>query len=337
MFFAIFIIKFINHFLFCYHGRLLMVFQFIVMEMILYTTLTTPFRLGYDETTKLRQKEYLHMEKITLPENTLVKFYNFPIGFMAPLLARDNPHFKAVIYVDESYGMKTDFTERGKFAEIRRQVLAEHTGPTVIIAATTAAEEAMEKYYRLIDTKNPHYRDLEEYDRTKIQKRINKAKKDLHLFEKYSIKSINDFENLEKIAASTYNPKNKPSYLINNAEISNMFCRKIDINILDEIVICVPHNLKNKILHPQTEQDKPKTNSGWTKVHSWLLNKTKPDVKKSEEEKEAEHLDKQSLKTEQDKGLPKTKKSARKIKAPEVPARKPIFRGQLKTLKADYI
>ena len=33
-----------------------------------------------------------------------------------------------------------------------------------------------------------------------------------------------------------------------------MFCRYLDINIIDKLVICVPQNLKDEILDPQVSQ-----------------------------------------------------------------------------------
>ena len=81
------------------------------------------------------------METVKMPENSLLKLYNFPTSGVIPILAKYNS-FRALGY--NHHNLKhmegSDFVERGKFREIRDNIEKEHKGGEIII-------------YRLL----PHY------------------------------------------------------------------------------------------------------------------------------------------------------------------------------------
>lgn len=80
-----------------------------------------------------RDKYYVSMEKIKLPENTLVKLYNFPTAALIPVLAKDND-FRALGYhhYNAIYMQGSDFVERGRFRQIRDDIEKNHNGPVVV-------------------------------------------------------------------------------------------------------------------------------------------------------------------------------------------------------------
>lgn len=81
-----------------------------------------------------RETKMIAMEKIKLPENTLVKLYNYPVAGIIPMLSQQN-RFRALghRHLDGVYMRGSDFVERGKFREMRDKIEAEHTGPVVVI------------------------------------------------------------------------------------------------------------------------------------------------------------------------------------------------------------
>ena len=80
-----------------------------------------------------QDKYYVSMEKIKLPENTLVKLYNFPSAAIIPLLAKNNK-FRALGYhhYNVIYMRGSDFVERGRFRQIRDDIEKNHEGPVVV-------------------------------------------------------------------------------------------------------------------------------------------------------------------------------------------------------------
>ena len=75
---------------------------------------------------------YFTMERIKLPENTLVKIYGSQSSFIIPELAKNNKNFKSVTYYNRPWnGESSDCGERGEFRKQRDKIEAEHKGPVV--------------------------------------------------------------------------------------------------------------------------------------------------------------------------------------------------------------
>ena len=80
------------------------------------------------------ENKFVDVEDIKFLPNTLLKLYNFPTaGLIVPLA--ENNKFRAVGY--EHFNCRlmkgSDFVERGKFREIRDDIVKNHTGPVVIV------------------------------------------------------------------------------------------------------------------------------------------------------------------------------------------------------------
>ena len=252
MFFAIFFVKTMDKLLFTYYRQWLIIFQMSLTQILLYEFLTVPSHHSWGKMSYLRKEQFLKMEKIVLPPNTLIKFYNLPLGFIAPILARDNPHFKAVSYVDEVFGMSTDFIERNKFAEIRDKVVAEHTGPIVYFGVGDITAELLEK------SKMAHSPDFTDYTQfSAVDKRRAKSRATFfsHVWDDYEagihrmtvnladVKNLSQVKNYQDLS---YKPSNK--------ELSGMYCRRLFINANNKwFAVCVPNELKYDILK---EEDK---------------------------------------------------------------------------------
>lgn len=251
MFFAIFFVKTMDKVLFRYYRQWLVVFQMMLTMVLLYEFLSVPTHHSWGKLGYLRQHKYITMEKIKLPPNTLIKFYNLPLGYIAPLLARDNPHFKAVAFIDEAFGMNTDFTERNKFAEIKNKVIAEHTGPVVYIAVGDITAEILNKNHIVhsADFKGPmQLRQVDE------RRAVSRARHFSHVYEKYQLGQHRMTVNVEDVKKLAEVDRDyTKSYKINNEEISKMFCRELRINTNNKrFVICVPEELKHEILTEDT-------------------------------------------------------------------------------------
>ena len=251
MFFAIFFVKAMDKLLFRYYRQWLVIFQIVAVQILLYSFLSVPTHHSWGRMQYLRQDKFLDMEKIILPPNTLVKFYNLPIGFIAPLLARDNPHFKAVAYIDQAFGMNTDFTERNKFAEIRDKVVSEHKGPVVYFAVGDITAEILEKTDIVHSPNFKHFSELEKVD---TRKAISRARHFQHVVDNYEAghhRMTVALEDAKKLAQPDFTKK---SYKLNNEELSRMYCRKLRVNANNKrFVVCVPEELKYQILKEQMQ------------------------------------------------------------------------------------
>ena len=80
------------------------------------------------------ENKFVDVEDIRFPPNTLLKLYNYPTaGLIVPLA--ENNIFRAVGY--EHFNCRpmkgSDFVERGKFCQIRDDIVKNHTGPVVIV------------------------------------------------------------------------------------------------------------------------------------------------------------------------------------------------------------
>lgn len=79
-------------------------------------------------------KKFVYVEKVKMPENTLLKLYNFPLAGVIPVLAKYN-NFRALGYqhLNATYMKGSDFVERGKFREIRDKIEKEHKGTEIVM------------------------------------------------------------------------------------------------------------------------------------------------------------------------------------------------------------
>lgn len=248
MFFAIFIVKTMDVLFFRYYKWWLVLFQMIATQVLLFEFLTVPTHEAWGRTDFLRRNDFLSMEKIYLPENTLVKLYNLPIGVVIPLLAQNNKHFKVVSYVDDCFGMNTDFVERNKFAEIRNKVVAEHKGPVVIFAVGDITAELLRKNEIV---HSPDFdgdiEKLREVDKQRYQLRAHHFH---YVLDDYNAGyhrmtvAKEDLENLSKVPEGF-----TASYKPDNNELSKMYCRPLKITLDHKpYVVCVPEELKFQIL-----------------------------------------------------------------------------------------
>lgn len=82
---------------------------------------------------KIKEK-FVYVETVKMPENTLLKLYNFPTAGVIPVLAKYN-NFRALGYqhLNATYMKGSDFVERGKFREIRDKIEKEHQGTEIVI------------------------------------------------------------------------------------------------------------------------------------------------------------------------------------------------------------
>ena len=94
-----------------------------------------------------KEKKFVDVEKVKLPENTLLKLYNFPSAGVIVELAKENK-FRALGYkhLNATYMKGSDFVERGRFHKIRDEIVKNHKGETVVI-------------YRMMNSMLPWYQD----------------------------------------------------------------------------------------------------------------------------------------------------------------------------------
>ncbi|MBO6282161.1 MAG: hypothetical protein J6N49_06510 [Alphaproteobacteria bacterium] len=91
------------------------------------------WRLSYLHIRPYRQVDsYFTMERLNLPDNTLVKIYGSQSSFIIPELAKNNTKFKSVTYYNNHWnGVGSDCAERGKFRLQRDKIESGHKGPVV--------------------------------------------------------------------------------------------------------------------------------------------------------------------------------------------------------------
>ena len=94
-----------------------------------------------------KEKKFVDVEKVKLPENTLLKLYNFPSAGVIVELTKEN-EFRALGYkhLNAIYMKGSDFVERGRFHKIRDEIVKNHKGETVVI-------------YRMMNSMLPWYQD----------------------------------------------------------------------------------------------------------------------------------------------------------------------------------
>lgn len=170
----------------------------------------------------LRENDkFVYVEPIDFPKNTLLKLYNFPTAFVVPELAKNN-QFRAIGYAHYNcrYMKGSDFVERGKFREIRDEIVKKHDGPVVIVYD---------------DGIGSNLDDMKAYE--DMQMRCKK------------------FQEAGKIPASwdcdagrcdTW--KALKSVLWYELDEDEYFCRPLKNNLRNTLKICVPQELKTQIL-----------------------------------------------------------------------------------------
>lgn len=165
------------------------------------------------------EEKYVYVEPIKIPDNTLLKLYNFPTAAVIPELAKYN-NFRAVGYMQYNcrHMKGSDLSERGKFREIRDEIENSHKGPIIII------------YDDGIGGGKFSLREYEE-DRKQCRKfqQIGKISLDI---------------NCESSNCMTWNNLEKKLL----KETKGYYCRPLKNNMRSSWNICVPDNLKEQIL-----------------------------------------------------------------------------------------
>ena len=115
-------------------------FRKLLLQGLIVVYLCTNLILNYDKTfawwgERTWYKQMIEFEDIKLPDNTLLKLYNFPTAFVIPLLAKNTTNLRAVGYLHlyDDHMKGSDFVERGKFRQIRDEIVKNHKGPVVVI------------------------------------------------------------------------------------------------------------------------------------------------------------------------------------------------------------
>lgn len=176
-------------------------------------------------------KEYVWVERVNLPKNTLVKLYGVKMSFVLPELAKNNI-FKALGYYHKCqeneychFGKGADVAESGEFFRIRENIEKFHQGATVILYESSSFNPKQTKI-KAEDKEHKAYQNcLESQKNNLLSERVNCA--DLFL-----------------------NIDNNELRLLKETE--DMYCRKLKYNTsnmsIGEIYICVPQNLQDVIL-----------------------------------------------------------------------------------------
>jgi hypothetical protein len=246
MFFAIFIVKTCNALLFRYYNKYTIVLQLVITELLFYTLLSVPHGANWGQMGYSKRHKFTDIQQLILPENTLIKFYNIPIGALAPLIAWNNPHFKAVIFVDEASGMHTDFTEHRKFAELRQRAINIHTGPVIYIFTGWTINYINRKIFLLqnkAEEADQALQDLEDQLAFEQQKHYKNVLLDYH--KKSGREAIDEETVLRLLNGADKNNllKNLPT----NEELNNLDCRRLRNNLNFNFMTCVPKELSGKI------------------------------------------------------------------------------------------
>ena len=97
--------------------------------------------------------KFIFVEPIRLPENTLVKLYNFPTAAVIPELYKNNPTLRAAGYSQWNikYMKGSDFAERGKFRGIRDQIEKEYKNKIIVYYNSDIFPTSLEVYDKNLD------------------------------------------------------------------------------------------------------------------------------------------------------------------------------------------
>ena len=178
---------------------------------------------------------HIEMQKVRLPENTLVKLYGMPTAFVIPLMAKDQT-FKTATYYPKCTlknrpcinGKGSDFAEYGVFSEQRNKVEQEHTGSVIYIYD--------KDHFNIFQSK-------EEIERN-YQKHVQLCQ---HALQLGWIKDINEClkEHLE-----TYlkNIEIAHEGILDEKTESHFTCQELKNNLNPNLYICVPKGMESQIL-----------------------------------------------------------------------------------------
>ena len=104
-----------------------------IIIFIFHLLLRTPID-SFDFGNRRYARRVIDVERVNLPENTLLKLYNFPSAALAAVWGKQVP-LRALGYMQYNftYMPGSDFAERGKFRELRDAAEKGHQGPVVIV------------------------------------------------------------------------------------------------------------------------------------------------------------------------------------------------------------
>ena len=250
MLFAVFIVYAMNFCLFrIYRFKWLLIFQIAIFEILMYEFLSVPTHFNWGSLKTERQDQFLYMETVKLPPNTLIKFYNLPSGILAPMLARNNPSFKGVSYVDEGFGINIDFVERTKFKDIRDEVVKNHKGPVIIFAVGDITAEILRKNNYKYSTAHPTVEGYYQIDQARSEARYRHFKNVARRFDAGDHRLSVDIDSVRRFAIEPLSIYK--SYKPDNNELFQMYCRPLRTNFRNKrYVVCVPSKQKDTILNP---------------------------------------------------------------------------------------
>jgi len=174
---------------------------------------------------KKTQEKFLNIEEIKLPENTLLKLYGFPTAMVVPEFSK-YAHIRALGYL--AYNCKymegSDFVERGAFRKMRDEIESTHKGPIVIV------------YMNSSFIQNP---DITLLQKKRLECEQKKEKNILPDDYYCSFGPCKTWNILEDALAEELQDK--------------YFCRPLKNNFENRLTICVPKELKFKILGKEDE------------------------------------------------------------------------------------
>lgn len=141
---AIFLIKIL--FLYKSENNIKFSLYYTIVFIVLGVLLLIP-RDSYDWDNLRNEKKFIDIERVKLPENSLLKLYNFPTAAIIVEFAKEN-NFRGLGYkhINATYMKGSDFVERGKFRNIRDEIEKKHIGETVVV-------------YRKMNSMLPWYQD----------------------------------------------------------------------------------------------------------------------------------------------------------------------------------
>lgn len=81
-----------------------------------------------------KSEHYLEIEHFKFPDNTIIKAYSYPIGAYIAEWGKDNKiRGLGFNQTEAKVHQNSDFAERGKFRQMREDILKDYQGPTVIL------------------------------------------------------------------------------------------------------------------------------------------------------------------------------------------------------------
>ncbi len=194
---------------------------------------------GYSERYKFANypNQYVYVEPVHLPENTLLKLYNFPTAGLIAEFAKYSPSFRAVGHTQDNckHHAGTDFAERGQFRLLRDQIEQAHEGPVVIVYVDYSITPSADIDY--------HFKEQA------ICQLLNKKLTSLTEAERNLVLQILSTNSL--LRNDCLNSK-CPIWKVQLAQLQRILppdytCRKLNNNLDDRLKICVPNHLVEEI------------------------------------------------------------------------------------------